>query len=249
MRGMGPRWNAGVAVMALLAVCWLATARPAEGQTVYDLVDVDEAPAFPGGEEALLTFLRDNQRYPTGLHEAGLGGLVVVDVVVAQDGTIGSASVLRGSGHAALDEEAVRLAGSMPAWSPGSREGSRASVRVEVPVRFMPAGVTDSPEVFASVDEMPSFPGGDEQLMDYINSNMRYPSVARQNGIEGLVIVRFVVMEDGRLGDATILRDIGGGAAVEVLRLVAAMPLWIPGRQGGMPVKVHFNLPVSFRIN
>ncbi|WP_118950862.1 energy transducer TonB [Taibaiella helva] len=99
------------------------------------------------------------------------------------------------------------------------------------------------------VEEMPEFPGGRKALMAYLKQNLSYPVAARSDGIEGKVIIRFVVDVDGNIESATVLRGIGGGCDKEALRVVNAMPRWKPGRQGGHPVKVYFMLPVSFALN
>jgi protein TonB len=92
------------------------------------------------------------------------------------------------------------------------------------------------------VDEMPVL----ENLNGYLNKNIHYPDAARENGIQGRVIVQFVVNEDGGISEAQVVRGIGGGCDEEALRVVRNMPKWKPGRQHGSAVKVLFLLPVSF---
>lgn len=95
---------------------------------------------------------------------------------------------------------------------------------------------------------MPEFPGGMAALLAFIQKKLRYPNEAREDGIEGRVIVRFVVNALGEIEGATIMRGIGGGCDKEALRVVNAMPKWRPGKQNGHNVKVYYTLPISFKL-
>lgn len=107
--------------------------------------------------------------------------------------------------------------------------------------------VVDEPEIFTIVEEMPEFPGGGEKaLLQYLSNNIKYPAIARENGITGTVYVTFEIDQNGRVKDAKILRGIGGGCDEEALRVVMNMPPWKPGKQRGKPVRVQYNLPVRF---
>jgi protein TonB len=110
-----------------------------------------------------------------------------------------------------------------------------------------PVADPDAGKVFTVVEEMPSFPGGEEKLFEYL-AKIKYPSIARENGISGRVYVTFVVDKDGKIKDAKVLRGIGGGCDEEALRVVRAMPDWKPGRQNGRNVSVQYNLPVNFNL-
>jgi protein TonB len=104
------------------------------------------------------------------------------------------------------------------------------------------------PEIFVVVEEMPSFPGGDKALYEYLAKNIKYPAVAKDNGIEGKVYIKFVVNEDGSVSQAQVARGIGGGCDEEALRVVKDMPKWKPGKQRGKNVKVWYTLPVYFKL-
>jgi len=104
------------------------------------------------------------------------------------------------------------------------------------------------PQIFTYVEQMPDFPGGQTELMKFLQKNLRYPPAARENGIEGRVVLQFVVDESGNISDIQVLRDIGGGCADEAIRVVKMMPPWKPGKQNGNPVKVYFKLPVTFKL-
>ena len=106
----------------------------------------------------------------------------------------------------------------------------------------------DHSEVYDMVTESPEFPGGPKAMMEYLKTNMRYPQIAKENGIQGRVILQFVVDETGKVRDPKILRSVDPALDAEALRLVEAMPLWTPGKQDGKAVAVRFTVPVSFKL-
>jgi len=99
------------------------------------------------------------------------------------------------------------------------------------------------------VEKMPAFPGGEDALRTYLGKSIKYPPAARENGIEGTVVLQFVVNTDGSISDIKVLRDIGGGCADEAIRVVKNMPKWSPGNNNGVAVPVYFNLPVTFQLS
>lgn len=120
-------------------------------------------------------------------------------------------------------------------------------------------------EIFKVVEEMPRFPGcedkgtmaekkqcADKKMLEFIYKNIKYPAIARENGVEGTCVVQFVVEKDGSIADAKVVRDIGAQCGQEALRVVNLMNekglKWTPGKQRGRAVKVQFNLPVKFRL-
>lgn len=117
----------------------------------------------------------------------------------------------------------------------------------------IPAGKTDSgeeeiDEVFVFVENQPEFPGGDSALFMFICMNLSYPAQARDNGLAGVVMVRFVVKKDGTIGNVKLLRDIGGGCGQAAVEMVKSMPRWKPATQSGKPVNCEFILPVKFQL-
>ena len=102
--------------------------------------------------------------------------------------------------------------------------------------------------VYEEVEEMPSFPGGPDALMEWLNNNVKYPVQAQENGVQGRVIVSFVVGTDGRIGEAEVARSVDPYLDREALRVVKSMPRWIPGRQNGECVRVRYNVPIAFRL-
>jgi periplasmic protein TonB len=101
---------------------------------------------------------------------------------------------------------------------------------------------------FLIVEQMPQFPGGDEEALKFIKENTHYPQMAKETGISGTVFVEFVVGKDGRISNVRILRGIGGGCDEEAVRVVKSMPTWKPGKQNGIAVPVFFKLPIKFTL-
>lgn len=102
--------------------------------------------------------------------------------------------------------------------------------------------------VFVVVEDMPSFPGGDRELMSFLARNVKYPVKSQENGVEGQVLVSFVVGKDGKVRDQKIVRGVDAALDKEALRVVGVMPDWKPGKQRGQAVDVMFTLPVDFRL-
>lgn len=107
---------------------------------------------------------------------------------------------------------------------------------------------SDEGEVFEVVEQNPSFPGGMDALTKWLGKNLKYPASAQDNGIQGRVLVQFVVNKDGSIVDPKILRSVDPALDKEALRVVSAMPKWQPGKQRGKTVRVRFTLPVTFRL-
>lgn len=103
-------------------------------------------------------------------------------------------------------------------------------------------------DVYEVVEKMPAFPGGIAELMKYLSSNIKYPVEAHKAGIQGRVVVSFVVNKDGTVKDAKIVRSVDKSIDAEALRVISAMPKWQPGYQDGKAVSVRYTLPVTFRL-
>jgi protein TonB len=103
-------------------------------------------------------------------------------------------------------------------------------------------------EVFVVVEEMPSFPGGDVELFKFIYDNIKYPELAKENNIQGKVILRFCVTYKGTVDQVSIVRGVDPSLDEEAIRVIKMLPLWKPGKQGGKPVNVWYSVPISFQL-
>ena len=103
-------------------------------------------------------------------------------------------------------------------------------------------------KVFDVVEQMPSFPGGMGALMSWLSQNIKYPVIAAENGVQGRVIVQFVVEKDGSVTDVHVAKSVDPSLDKEAQRVVKAMPKWIPGKQNGSAVRVKYTVPVTFKL-
>ena len=134
----------------------------------------------------------------------------------------------------------------------GTKDRTVEAVRNDIAVAAPPPPPAPKPEVsnkvFDVVEEMPSFPGGQGALMSFLSSNIKYPVVAQENGVQGRVIVGFVVERDGSITDVKVMRSVDPSLDREAQRVVKAMPKWKPGKQNGSAVRVKYTVPVVFRL-
>ena len=103
-------------------------------------------------------------------------------------------------------------------------------------------------KVFTAVEQMPQFPGGDAALMKYLSNNINYPQVAMENGVQGRVIVQFVVTKNGTVGEVKVIRSVDRDLDKEAVRLCKSLPKFIPGKLNGQAVNVWYTLPITFKL-
>lgn len=106
----------------------------------------------------------------------------------------------------------------------------------------------EPPQVFEAVEQMPTFPGGEAELLKYVAKHLVYPTLAAENGIQGQVVVKFVVKADGSVGDVIVVRSKDPDLDKEAVRVIKTLPKFIPGRMNGQAVSVWFTLPVRFKL-
>lgn len=109
-----------------------------------------------------------------------------------------------------------------------------------------PAPNPDTPVDFVEI--MPQYPGGNSEMMRYLSNNIKYPAISAENGIEGRVILKFVVGKDGSISNVRVLKGLDSSCDKEAVRVVKSMQKWIPGRQNGHPIAVNYTLPVMFKL-
>ena len=104
-------------------------------------------------------------------------------------------------------------------------------------------------EAFDVVEKMPEYPGGIEAFMKFLSENVRYPEAASKAGIQGRVLVNFIVEKDGSISNIHVIQNVNEYLDAEAVRVVGAMPKWTPGMQEGKAVRVKYTVPISFRLN
>ncbi|MDR2954669.1 MAG: M56 family metallopeptidase [Prevotella sp.] len=229
------------------------------------LTKAEQMPSYPGGDAEMNKFIAENLRYPVTAQEAGIQGRVTVRFVVKKTGEITDVTVVRGVDKT-LDAEAKRVIKAMPKWTPGKQNGQNVDVYFMVPMVFkikegnnttkktettatqQKKSDSDDKKPSANVEEMPQFPGGQDELNKFIGENMKYPIKAQESGVQGRVITRFIVSATGDIKDVTIIRSIDKECDAEAKRVIESMPKWIPGKQNGKNVDVYFILPLVFKL-
>ena len=106
----------------------------------------------------------------------------------------------------------------------------------------------DGPYDMAIVEQMPQFPGGVAAMYKWLSEQIKYPASAKENGIQGRVVVQFVIGENGSISNVKVVRGTDPALDAEAIRVIKAMPRWSPGRNKGLPVKVSYNLPITFKM-
>ena len=222
----------------------------------------EEMPEFPGGMAECMKFLGKNIKYPTQAMEKGIQGRVIVQMVVTKEGDITEAKVVRGV-DPLLDAEALRVINSMPKWKPGKQKGEAVNVKYTIPVMFKLTGDNSSDKKEADTqqeakvdengihqvcEEMPEFPGGMQECMKWLGKNIKYPTTAQEKGIQGRVIMQFVVERDGSITEPKVVRGVDPDLDKEALRVISIMPNWKPGKHKGEAVRVKYTLPVMYRL-
>lgn len=107
----------------------------------------------------------------------------------------------------------------------------------------------DDNEILDMVEQMPSFPGGETALLQFLSSNVRYPTVAEENEIQGRVVVTFIVERDGSITEVKVANGVDPSLDREAVRVIKSMPKWKAGTQNGKPVRVKYSVPVTFRLS
>lgn len=214
----------------------------------------EENPSFSGGSGAAARFKDENLKYPDAALSNMIGGTVSVQFIVNENGSLTDLSVSSGV-CPSLDAEALRVSRLMPPWQPGKEKGRIVKVRSGANFNFNPPstgiGIAGEPptEVFVVVQEMPVFPGGDSTLMKFIKSNIQYPKNAKDKNIQGRVILRFCVTNEGKIAKVGVLKGVDPEIDQEAIRVIKMLPEWKPGKQGGKPVNVWYSVPVTFALS
>ena len=253
------------------------TSNPTSGgsdttNAVYEVVEIQPSP--PGGMAGWNKYLMENLRYPTIAQRKGIEGTVIVAFVVNTDGTTTDIQILRSVGGG-CDEEVIRIVKGSPKWTPGMQRGTPVRTRMRLPLRFMLGGTDpsrDSTEVslnavplpsatdgqdssqegaalfFDVVDTPPSPVGGFEAWSRHLSENLTYPTSARMKGIQGTVLVSFIVNTDGTIEGIELVQGIGGGCDEEAIRIIKSSPSWTPGMVKGKAVRTRMKIPIGFRL-
>jgi protein TonB len=152
-----------------------------------------------------------------------------------------------------VSNEVVPTVEDLKKVDPGAKtqEGQEGGVDyslIETQEKIVEEPKKEEAQVFTYVEEMPTFPGGEEALYSFISKQIVYPEIAKRAGVEGKIYIQFVVRTDGKVSEVTVAKGIGAGCDEEAVKVVRSMPNWKPGRQNGHPVLVRISVPIVFKL-
>lgn len=130
-------------------------------------------------------------------------------------------------------------------------ENTEADANTEIQAKIEVQQEEENEEVvnFYVIEEKPEFPGGEAAMFQWISKNVKYPEIAKENGVQGKVFVQFVISKEGKVTDVQVVRGVDPSLDKEAIRVIQSMPAWKPGKQRGKPVKVSFQLPINFKLS
>lgn len=223
------------------------------GKEVFTFVE--QPPTFPGGDQALHQYLAQNIRYPHTAAEKNVSGTIFVSFIVTNDGEVVDVKTVGKPRGGGLEEEAIRVVEKMPKWIAGKQNGQHVNVQFNLPIRFTLQGGDEPKKIMSNdgayliVEEMPTYPGGENALMAYLSQNIKYPKAAVEKKLGGMVHVSFDINVDGSVSNVrSVHKPNNGGLEEEAVRVVSKMPNWNPGKEKGKPVRVKVVLPVTFKL-
>ncbi|MCB0523401.1 MAG: TonB family protein [Lewinellaceae bacterium] len=211
----------------------------------------ESTPQFPGGKEALANYLNSHLKYPLAVHPGENTARVSVNFDVTKSGDVSNVKATVVNGLKNIESSIANIEkvfAAMPKWTPASKNGELMTVSTNLNLLLQVSNEKSSKT--SSAD--PEFPGGNEAMGKFLMKNVKYPESAKKENAEGVVVVAFVVQEDGSLSDiqeATGRKDLHADLVKEAIRVVSIMPKWKPGVVDGKTVKTKFTLPIKFTLD
>ena len=238
------------------------TVVPNKQEEIFEIVDQEAE--YPGGEKALFAYVYSHCVYPAVALEKDIQGTVYLRFVVEKDGSVGEVKVTK-SLHPACDAEAVRVVKTFGRFKPGMLNGSIVRSWFTLPVRFAIMQIPESSpkdrvivgdkvvetteEIYTVTEKPAEYPGGEQALRDYIRKTIRYPAIAQEQGIQGTVVVGFVVEKDGSVNrEIKVAKSLDGSCDKEAIRVVKTLKKFKPAEINDRPVRSWMLLPISFKL-
>ena len=238
----------GALLLGLLTFGLIKVNEYMEQKRIADMASIEEVfiDLSQKAEEPEAEQERLEQEKPEVLPEEVLNSVKVTELQIVEDDQVRKEDEILTQ----EEKEETNLAFGQTNVDNGQDDRARfqtavVDVVVEKPVE---KPVEKAEEVFQSVEQMPQFPGGEVALMKFLQSHINYPPMASENGVQGRVVVQFVVDKTGRVGEVTIARSVDKDLDKEAVRVCKSLPKFTPGRQNGQPVSVWYTLPVTFKL-
>ncbi len=208
----------------------------------------DDYPTFQGQRYfSFNDWVRSQARYPEEASAKQVEGWVQVNYTVGLDGTITNVTSV-GTTDKILIDEVIRVVKSSPKWEPPRNSEVDEPFTSNLNLKFKLPDQIGEEEPFVVVEQMPQYPGGEVEILNFIRDNTKYPEAARANKMEGKVIIRFIVNTQGKAEGISILKGVDPELDFEAVRVVSMLSGFKPGMQGGKAVNVWYMVPVNFEI-
>ncbi len=214
----------------------------------YPRKDEADFPTFRG--ESYLAFadwVAEKANYPQEAATKTISGWARMTYTVETDGSV---SQIKPSSDTdpLFAAELTRVMESSPRWKSPANKDANEPFTSEILIRFELPGTVSNGIVYVMVDEMPKFPGGDAALFEFLYKTIQYPAQAKDNGIQGKVILRFIVTSEGNVENVTVVRGVDPLLDNEAVRVMRLCPKWEPGKMKGKPVNIYYSVPISFAL-
>jgi len=203
----------------------------------YELQDID-TPEYLHGQKGVEDYLK-NAKFILASNDEKEVDVIKVSMVILEDGSAKQPTV-EGETKYCNVEKLIETLGKMPKWKPAYKDGAPIAKEIMFDVRV--------PRWVGVADQMPTFPGGQAELIKFLSENLKYPKECEENGIQGRVVCSFVVEEDGSISSLRVVRPIHPLLDKEAIRVLSKMPKWKPGMIKGQVVRVKYTTPLSFRL-
>jgi TonB family protein len=208
----------------------------------------EDYPTFQGQRHSGFNdWVAGQAKYPGEAQSKKLEGWVSLNFTVELDGTI-SNIISTIPVDPILRDEVIRVVQSSPKWEPPKNTNVDESYTIGVTLKFRLPDQITAEAPFVVVEQMPRYPGGDAELLNFIKNNIKYPEAAKAEKIEGRVIVRFVVSTEGNSEGISVLKGVHPLLDAEAVRVISMIKGWTPGMQGGKAVNVWYMAPVTFSL-
>ena len=208
----------------------------------------DDFPTFEGNSYlAFNNWVVSRTTYPVEAGRNGIEGWAHVSYTVNTDGSVTNVKPA-GATNTLLGMALAEVIRTSPLWTPPVNPEMNEPFTAEVVAKFTLPDKVSNGEIFTVIEEMPAYPGGDQALFNDLYENLEYPPEAKEQGIQGRVILRCVVTAEGKTADVTVIRSVHPLLDAEAVKALSGIGNWIPGKQGGKPVDVYYAIPINFSI-
>ena len=214
----------------------------------YPRKDEGDFPTFRG--ESYLAFadwVAERAKYPAEAVDKGISGWARMSYTVETNGSVSEVKPSPDT-DPAFAAELTRVMESSPRWKRPVNPDANEPFTSEILIRFQLPGTVSNGIVYIMVDEMPQFPGGDKELFNWLYGALKYPEKAKENKIQGRVILKFIVTAEGNVENVTVVRGVDPLLDNEAVRVMGLCPRWEPGRLKGKPVNIYYSVPITFAL-